>query len=146
MRNTVTWSPLEQLDGAITYWHDKRQPDEATFVYYGAVPAFRYYLRVHGLDTQPYSYSQSFVQCRETRDKICQEFNLYFSPWVRKLSTEEKVENLYEILGGQPPKVWLIFSHVHGDEEKEMMTLLQQQYELADSFVQDNGSAYLLIK
>lgn len=145
MRQTVTWSPLEQMEGAFTYWKDNRQPDEASFVYYGAVPAFRYYMRVYGLDTLPYSHPQSFIQCRETRDEICQKYNLYFSPWVRQLSTEEKIENMREIMGGSPLKVWLIFSHVNGKEEQEIMAQLQQQYTLADSFVQDNGSAYLLV-
>ena len=145
MRQTTTWSPLEQMEDAFTYWNDNRQPDEATFVYYGAVPAFRYYMRVYGLDTLPYSHPQSFIQCRETRDEICQKYNLYFSPWVRQLSTEEKIENMREIMGGSPQKVWLIFSHVNGEEELEIMARLQQQYTLADSFVQGNGSAYLLV-
>jgi hypothetical protein len=50
IRKGVSWMPVEQIQPVLDYWREKRHAAEKPFVYYGALPAFRYYLRMYGID------------------------------------------------------------------------------------------------
>ena len=147
LRNDPPWSPQENLHVAFNYWNQQRRDDEATFVYYGAVPAMRYYLQLSGLDTLPSASIRALVECSAKEAlPVCQENRIYFSSWVRDLTVEEKYENMLETMGNTPQRVWLLFSHVHATEESDLVTYLQGSYEIIDQFHDfspPTASAYL---
>lgn len=148
LRDKIAWSPQEDLQLAFNYWENGRKVDEPTFVYYGAVPAMRYYLQLSGLDQNPVEDVHALVECSaETRLPVCQENQLYFSTWARSLTPEEKIADMFATMGGEPEKVWLLFSHVHQDEESEMLENLQKQYQIVNQVHAGDpstASAYLL--
>jgi hypothetical protein len=148
LRNEKAWSPQEDLQLAFDYWQEQRLTDEATYVYYGAVPAMRYYLRLSGLDTTPIEDARAIVECSAEKGlPVCRENQVYFSRWVRALTTEEKIADMFTTMGTMPQRVWLLFSHTHQDEAEDMMAQLQNQYEIIDQFQEGEpatASAYLL--
>ena len=148
VRHQPSWQPTEEMAGAVDVWQSSREETDKTFVYYGAVPAFRYYLQTYGIDTRVASSDSASVTCTAKESTpICQEFGLYFSPWVRKLSPEEKISNMYEILGSQPDHLWLVFSHVHQQEDSEMVSLLSEQYQVTMVYPKEGrATIYLLTR
>jgi hypothetical protein len=123
IRSEPSWMPSEQMHEAFAFWQDQRREDESTFVYYGAVPTFRYYLRVFGIENEDGdSNPRPNIECSARQaTSVCVENKLFFSHWVRALPPEEKIKSMVEIMGGMPKRLWLVFSHVHGDEEENMI-------------------------
>lgn len=148
VRGQPSWMPMEQMQNAFAHWQHHRGPQESTFVYYGAVPAFRYYLRVYGIDAGDEDVNLSpYVECSaQQATQVCVENRLFFSPWVRHLSLEDKAKNMEDVLGGMPERLWLIFSHIHGDEDVEILTRLEAQYRIEKSLREVNAAAYLLVR
>jgi hypothetical protein len=147
IRGRPSWLPVEQMEDVFAYWKHHRRADEATFVYYAAVPAFRYYLHLYDVDGETRSSDLRLnVECNARRTtQLCAEKKLFYGSWSRELSPQEKIANMEATLGGKPKRLWLLFSHVHADEEKEMIQQLRESYQIVHHYGQDNAAAYLLI-
>lgn len=147
LRGEPSWQPREQMHKVFAYWQDHRRKDESTFVYYGAVPAFQYYLQVHGVDSVGRHPTPRPYECSVQRaTEVCVENKLFFSPWIRGLSPEEMIQSMEEVLGSRPRRLWLIFSHVHGDEEKVMVQHLEGYYQVKRYHSAGHAAAYLLVQ
>lgn len=146
----TTWVPQEPMAELFDYWQEQRHFSEPTFVYYGVVPAFRYYLRLNNLDSERISLEEHpFTTCtvRQTQE-ICSANNLFYSSWVRQLSTDGKIHNMEEVLGNLPDRLWMIFSHVHQTEKEDMLYLLEDEYKIERMHDLRAGKAtvYLLVR
>jgi hypothetical protein len=135
----------EDMREVTQFWMEHRNGDQSTYVYYGAVPAFRYYLRLYGLDTDPLPptwFSACWGQKAE-RD-CCSKDNVFYGEWFRSRFLEEKLLSIHETVG-HPEHLWLIFSHIYSGEDSTIIQgLLEQQYVLTRSYERLNASAYLL--
>lgn len=144
------WVPKEPMAELFDYWEEQRQAGEPTFVYYGAVPAFRYYLRLNNLDAERIlPEARPFITCSAGQaHEVCLEYDLFYSSWVRQLSTGEKIRDMEEVLGGKPDRLWLIFSHVHRTEEDDMLHQLGEEYTIEQMLDPGMGEAtiYLLVR
>ncbi|HEX6384169.1 MAG TPA: glycosyltransferase family 39 protein [Anaerolineae bacterium] len=137
----------ENIRAAAHYWLSHRQPSEITYVYYGAVPGFRYQLDVaaNGLSVNvpPTWYTDCMAGVAAP---YCKENDIYYGRWIRHLSPWEKVESVLETIGYAPERLWLIFSHVAATEQEDILAALADNYRLVDEFEGQNGFAYLLEK
>ncbi|UCG22801.1 MAG: glycosyltransferase family 39 protein [Chloroflexota bacterium] len=144
------WVPQEAMAELFDYWQEHRHAGETTFVYYGAVPAFRYYLRLNDLDPERVSsQARANVKCSAGQaQEVCKANNLFYGPWVRRLSPDEKVRNMEEVMGGRPDRLWLLFSHVHETEKEDMMRLLEEDYRIERSYQPgaQKPALYLLVR
>lgn len=134
----------EDLRTVTDYWLAQQQAGDATYVYYGAVPGFSY--RLDLLDGETAVLPRAwYVDCYiGTNVPACRADGVAYGPWLRgqpeiyALSVRE--------LTGATDRLWLIFSHVHGDEEAQFLSALSDAYTVADQIQATNGSAYLLQK
>ncbi len=116
-----TWPETEDLRPVTQFWMTHREHTEPTYVYYGAVRAFQYYVHIYG-----------------------QDGNIYNSKWIRNLSLEEKVASIQTTLGYNPRRFWIIFSHVYREEDELILDQLLKHYEIVLSHEETGASAYLL--
>lgn len=135
----------EDLRGATAYWLEHRRGEEGTFVYYGAVPGFRFQLDAqttpHG-GLPPVWYGDCYAAAQRP---YCNEFGIFFSPWARGFS-----EDAYSTLfAKQMPRgskaVWLLFSHVHEDEAEAVLGGARTAYEI-ERHVSFEGAAVYKLK
>jgi hypothetical protein len=69
-REKQAWPETEDMREVIQYWMEHRNNDP-TYIYYGAAPAFRYYLQLYGLDV--YSLSPRwYAACWVRRELLPQ--------------------------------------------------------------------------
>ncbi|MBE7533679.1 MAG: glycosyltransferase family 39 protein [Ardenticatenaceae bacterium] len=145
-RRAPAWSPTEQMEPVFRYWRQQARPEQPTFVYYGAVPAFRYYLQYYQMELPAFQPSP-YVECTAVlRTPTCQTYNLFYSRWVRSLTAEEQVADLAQTMGGAPEQFWLIFAHVHQGEDEALVTLLQSRYQIEDHFRSHGADVYLFTR
>ena len=137
------WPHTEDLREVAQYWMEHRNNDP-TYVYYGAVPAFGYYLRLYGLDANPLS-PRWYAACWAGESTCRNGGNVFFGTWFRHLEPPAKVEAIEHALGAWPQRLWLIFSHIWPDEDQQILYLLEEiGYSRTLSNVGENASAYLL--
>ncbi len=114
----------EELRMVLAELQHRRSPDQATYIYYGAVNAFEYYAKMHGFETADY------IQGVEARD----DWSKYYDD-LRKLA-----------LSGHA-KAWIIMSHISTwngvDEEKLFISYLDLLGEKVDSIHKPGAAAYL---
>ena len=92
------------------------RPQDIVYVYYGATPAFRYYLGGAKLS------------------------------WVEGIKSRDNPEQYFHQLDGllnKQKRIWLIFSHVFMDEDDQILQYLQLKHKLFTA-KEDNG-AWLLV-
>lgn len=112
---------VEEIKPVLKYLDAKKQENDILYIYYGAVPAFKYYSRKHNYKTVDYFG----VSSRS-------DWNKYFY-------------DLDKLKGNK--RVWILFSHVrHGndvDEEKLFIFYLDKIGKKLDSFKSVGASIYL---
>lgn len=146
IRGSSSWQMVEQMNKVFEYWQTYRREDEATFVYYGAVPAFRYYLQLYGVDSERGDNLQPFIECSaQQATRVCIENKLFFSPWIRSMPPVETISKMEEVMGGLPDRLWIVFSHVYGDEEQEMIRQLRNRYRVMRHYSEGCAAVYLLV-
>ncbi len=133
--HTIHWPETEELRDVAEYWHQKRTHDQPTYVFYGAAPAFGYYLQRYP-DTRgglPPAWS---LDCwhEENPPEFCRHDNIYYGRWLRSLKTpEEKIQSLSSTLASRPSEFWIVFSHVQGPESALMLQRIKQNgYAMVD--------------
>jgi len=139
------WPETEDLREVAKCWLEHQDENDITYVYYGALPAFRYYIRLYGLESghplPPTWYSTCWAR---TSDEYCSSNSIFYGEWLRALSPEEKRLSIQETLGHLPERFWLIFSHVSGSEDETILESLSGTHIVTSSCEKVNASAYLL--
>lgn len=134
-QRTVQWPETEDMRPVVEYWHDKWSRSQPTYVFYGAAPAFAYYLQRYP-DTRGDLPPTWNLACwhDDTPPDFCRSGNIYYGRWLRSLPTPEaKIKSLSQTIVDQPREFWIVFSHVHGSESADMMVRIKQNgYVMAD--------------
>lgn len=137
------WPETEDVHQIVEYWLDNGGATNATYVYYGAAPAFSYYL-------ERYEIPQSlppvwYAECWQGRaTDYCAKNNVYYGRWLRALTPEDKVQAILETLSGKPKTLWLVFSHIYSGEDDIILNGLFDYYNVTQSYTQTNARLYLL--
>ncbi len=130
----------EDLRSAHAFWQENRQTGEQTYVYYGANWGFMYLLDQEGLIAcggRP--ISESRFNCADIANQ-----DIYLGAWTRGNDQEKRRLDILDRLVNNPEKIWLIFSHIHKDEDVLTLTALAPQYEVIQRAEYQNGAAYQL--
>jgi hypothetical protein len=141
------WPETEDTRMVARFWLEHRAPDQPTYVYYGAAPAFAYYTREAvpraGL---PSTWCLSCWHDKESAP-FCREGNVYYGRWLRRLDANEKLASVVESLGGTPPSFWMVFGHlVPGDDRDMIAGFKREGYRVAAAVEGVNASACLLTR
>ena len=122
-----TWPETkEDLGSVMKCWVQQKDENEITYVYYGAIPAFEYYKQLYEI---------------ETTTKI------FMGIWFRPYSLDEKIISIRETIGDEfPHQMWIIFSHIHANEDEAILDRLttEHEYYVVSSCVSENASVYFL--
>lgn len=138
------WPETEDIGKVTRYWHERRRPGQPTYVYYGAVPGFAYYLdRLTG--ERPQRPDNWFLDCWRSADTPwCRTGEIYYGRWLRALAPEDKLASVAETLSGMPHEFWIIFAHVQGRESAVIAQMLQREYVLLDQVGGNDALGILL--
>jgi uncharacterized membrane protein len=119
------------------FWLQNQQPGDATYVYYGARPGLEYQIDL----------ARAQDRCPPSWGTACAPTNLYFGRWIRGSSLEEMTADVQQTIGDWPERLWLIFSHVHGQEDAQLVEALAPFYTVQVREIAEGGaSAVLLIR
>ena len=138
------WPETEDVGMVAKYWYAHRKPGQPTYVYYGAAPAFAYYLdRLSGAYTpRPADW---FLECWRGADTpACRDGAIFYGRWLRTMEPEQKVASLFETMGGVPEEFWFVAGHSQEREAVVIGQLLKRQYEFVDLSVGQDAVAVLL--
>lgn len=143
--------PQEDLRTITQQWASSRQPDDLTYVYYGAVPGFRYqFSLLEPLATAPPLW---YWHCwRATNPAYCVEKGVVYGRFIRQLSAEQKQQAVLETLSshrqaagaGSLDRLWLVFSHTYAGEDAIILAAFQDTYQIAASYAAENSALFLL--
>ncbi len=109
---------VEEIGPVVAYVRAHEQNGDAVYVYYGAVPAFKYYARRYGFAADGYVEG---VYARNDRGQYAVDLDR---------------------LRGQR-RAWILFSHMHGDERDLFLSYLDTRGTRLDSFGRDGAGVYL---
>ena len=138
------WPEKEDLRSVVKYWLENRSETEPTWVYYGAVPVFAYYLHLFGQDRSDLAPTW-YIHCWwGDPSKHCRTENVYYGKWTRHLTRSEKILAIQSVLPPNPETIWLVFSHIYHNEDVDILSGLLEDYRLVRKFEQTNASVYLL--
>lgn len=137
------WPETEDVRQVVEYWLDNGGATNATYVYYGAAPAFSYYLERYGIPQSlpPVWYAECW---QGHASSYCAKNDVYYGRWLRALTPERKVQAILETLSGKPKTLWLIFSHVYPGEDDTILNGLLDDYNVTQSYASSNAHLYLL--
>ena len=145
--NESRWLDVqEDLREVVKFWSYYRQIDEPTYVYYGAAPAFQYYLMLYNIDRYPLPPGWFYVCWKGESQSLCSRNGVFYGEFLRAYSAEEKILSVRKSLGIIPSRFWIIFSHVYRDEDAQIVKGLinHYKYNVLD-FYQHNGASLYLI-
>lgn len=113
--------PREELRPVLTYVERNAGADDFVYVYYGAVPAYKAY--------RPDPDSRTAL-----------------GSWLRGAPLEEQLAEIRET-SACAERLWLVFSHIYGDEETALVRGLSQgvpRYRQVDALRTENAAGFLL--
>jgi hypothetical protein len=144
---TGAWPETEDMRTVARFWMEKHTPDEPTYVYYGAAPAFAYYTRdVVKRDALPSTWCLSCWH-DAPQPSFCRDGNVYYGRWMRRFDGNEKLASIVETLGGSPPAFWLVFGHLVPDDDRYIIAGFKREgYRVATAIEGVNASACLLTR
>ncbi len=117
----------EDLRSVTEFWLSRRKPGEATYVYYGAVPGFGYQRQLAG--DEDHFPPLWYIDCWSgNQAPHCAEDGVYYGRWIRSLTREEQLRSLQETLPQSADRLWLVLSHVHGDEGEALIAGFETDY------------------
>jgi hypothetical protein len=137
--------PQEDLRTVTRFWAEHHVEGEITYVYYGAVPASRYYFDQVGKAPASVASPLWYISCWGEEDTCPNEGDIFYGTWFRQLEPVAKLEAMESTLGTWPQRLWVIFSHIHSNEDQQILDGLKEHgYSLVLSALEENASAYLL--
>ncbi|HEX6790298.1 MAG TPA: glycosyltransferase family 39 protein [Candidatus Krumholzibacteria bacterium] len=142
-----SWPETEDLRVVTNFWMEHRVPGQATYVYYGAAPAFAYYTR-HLASREGIPSTWSFACWHEAEPPAyCRQNDIYYGRWLRNKSPVEKVQSIVATLGDQPDSLWLVFGHmVPNDDARMIAGMIREGYRLEAAAQGVNASTCLLVR
>jgi uncharacterized membrane protein len=108
----------ERLGDVVQYVEDHYQSGDVVYVYYGASPAFNFY----------------------AGEELAR--NSIVEGWIRGMSQDEQRARMWAVLGGNP-RAWLVMSHVHADEDANLLSVLQERCRMVDAILAIKATGYL---
>ena len=138
------WPEEEELRPLAAYWLERRKPGQITYVYYGAVPGFRYYLRRLGADPQPLPATWYLDCWRSSAPGYCQEDGIYFGRSLRAVAPADKGRAVTEQLPTNFTSGWFVFSHTVADEQALILHTLQDEYTIVEQKETPGAAIFLL--
>ncbi len=134
----------EDLRSVATYFLANRADNIPTYVYYGAVPGFRYQLQ-SATDMEKEIPATWYRECwAGAVEPYCMDNNIFYGKWIRHLLPEEKVsEILATVTHSSETEFWLVFSHTVVTEQDEVVNRLKDLYVMVASIEAQGASAYL---
>jgi uncharacterized membrane protein len=138
------WPETEDMRPVVEYWLENRRSTDSTYVYYGAAPAFAYYLGIYGQDDTllPPNW---YIHCWRGESKdYCHDNNIYYGEWIRSLDQAEKTSSIRRAIPSSAERVWVVFSHIYSGEDDVILGNLQENYGVVLAFETNNASGYLL--
>jgi 4-amino-4-deoxy-L-arabinose transferase-like glycosyltransferase len=144
---TGAWPETEDMRVVAQYWMQHRSPDQPTYVYYGAAPAFAYYTRdVVKRTGLPSTWCLACWHDNEP-PAFCRNANIYYGRWLRRLDSNEKLASVVGTLGGAPESFWMVFGHMVPGDDREMIAGFKREgYRVAAAIEGINASACLLTR
>jgi hypothetical protein len=138
----------EDLRAVTDFWADERDGAQPTYVYYGAVPAFRYYLSLQegnpGWGQVPADW---YAHCWAAEPApYCAQGGVTFGRWMRELDAPTKAARLFEDLGQRPDRFWLIFSHTSDREMADLLGVLGGDYQIVAEHRASHAAAFFLAR
>ena len=113
---------LEEIKPVINYIRENKQNDDVLFLYYGAIPAYKYYSKIFNIDN-----------------------NHYIEGVISRKNWKNYLNQLDKLRGNK--RVWVLFSHVctwEGvDEEKLFLWYLNSIGTKMDAYKSVDASVYL---
>jgi mannosyltransferase len=137
VHDRAMWNSNESMRELMADWHRHADPSQPIYVYYGATPAFRYYLQ------RLAERDQRWMCARPSAAQPCPLIS--FGDWLRGMPPEAKEASIETSLGAWPASLWVVFSHVYPGENREVLELLSRRYEVQTELHADSSSAYLLM-
>lgn len=135
--------PQEDLRSVSKLWLSLRQSGEPIYVYYGAVPGFRYQLEVAGIsEVVPAVWYKNCWQGQPT--SYCAKDDIYYGRWIRQLPPEEKKQAVLDAVGDSTDQFWMVFSHIYPGEDQTILAALEDIYRTAMSYYGENSALILL--
>jgi uncharacterized membrane protein len=134
--------PQEDLRSVTQFWASHCQPGEVTYVYYGAALGFRYQLSLLDADAQTVTPAWQSAFRRGDLARYCSHNQVFYGEWIRSLSPDQKWESILNTLGASPERVWLIFSHIHLNEDQVILDTFDRSYSRVLSYEASNAAAY----
>lgn len=133
----------QDLRSVSQLWLAHRQVDEATYVYYGAVPGFRYQLELAGSaePAPPLWYRHCWLG---EPAPYCAEAGVLYGRWLRQLTPEEKRAAILAAIGPATNRFWIVFSHVYPGEDETILNSLQDTYQIVTRYTTVNAALVLL--
>jgi uncharacterized membrane protein len=140
--------PAEDLRTITDYWLRQRSSDTQTYVYHGAVPGFRYQLRLAeeaaGLTPLPVP-PLWFIHCWQGKpENYCTADGVVYGRWIRSFSAAEKQAAILKAFVSPPEEFWLILSHTGDVERQDVLQLLGQNYTIDEQLEVPGAAVYLL--
>jgi hypothetical protein len=140
--------PAEDLRTVIHYWLEQRHDHTPTYVYYGAVPGFRYQLRIaeEAAALTPLSVPPLwYIHCWQGKpESYCAADGVVYGRWIRSLSATEKQAAILNSFGSPPEEFWLALSHTGDIERHDVLQILRQRYTVEDQLEVSGAAVYLL--
>jgi uncharacterized membrane protein len=136
----------EDLRAVTDFWADERDGAQLTYVYYGAVPAFRYYLSLEE-DNPVWGQVPAdwYAHCWAVESApYCTQDGVTFGRWMRELDAPAKATRLFEALGRRPDQFWLIFSHTSEREMAGLLGVIGVDYQIVAERRASHAAAFLL--
>lgn len=137
----------EDLRTVVTVWRQQTRPGDITYVYYGAVPGFRYQLNVQtgNVSALPSTW---YGDCwRPGNDPaFCRENGVYYGNWARNGTPETLTASMLDTLGWWPERLWLVFSHTYQTEDATFLAALEDRYQVSFHKSAEGADLYLLTR
>lgn len=133
----------EDLRSAVSYWIINDGPTQPTFVYYGAVPAFRYQANLQtGSMDSGWGWYPNCLGSEEHPN--CRQQSIVYSRWLRGGKQDELVEAAIGSWSAPPATLWLVFSHVHPGEDDALKEALSESYKIVEQEVYEGAAVMRL--
>jgi hypothetical protein len=108
---------VEELKNSVEFISNHIQPNETIYIYYGAIPAYKYYT-----ETKKISFKNPIL--------------------FGKVSREDEIKYIKEIENNKN-KCWIIFSHIYDTENKYITNYFDVTYKKIFSYTTIGSEVYL---
>lgn len=135
----------QDLRSVVEFWAESREAEQITYIYYGAAPAFRYQLQLRQDEADvlpPGWYNHCWAGQAAS---YCEQDGVYYGRWLRPFSAAEKREKIFETLGEQPARLWMIFSHTSQQEMNEVISQMTDDYRIVAEHRATHAAGFLLV-